>query len=226
MIKEESFFEKTCSIGKDVSVALITSVNPLANAIYQVLAKQEMKNFLYFVEKLQEKVESLEENLRRLAFECGKSERGGAFYKYSFQRVGKTSRKEQIEQIISIIITCFTSNIITEDDAEILVDIVSDLSVREERFLCELYEKLIEIDWACEEERDSRETWKFDDPFFRSENRLEPQEQEPIFNRLIAKGLLVNLNTTTFFASEQDPLLKSYEFTKLGKLLVKVIYGR
>lgn len=47
MIKEESFFEKTCSIGKDVSVALITSVNPLANAIYQVLAKQEGRKDFY-----------------------------------------------------------------------------------------------------------------------------------------------------------------------------------
>ena len=222
--EEKSFIEKIL-IGTKITGAAISTLNPLTNMIYQVYSAIEMNNLSDLVTVLNDKVKNLEEK-EGIFITGAASERGEVFLKYSFQRAARFNRKEQIEEIVAIIITCFTSNIIDEDDAEILVDIVSDLSFREEMFYCGLYEKLIELEWASEEDRDPRESWRFDDPFFEVENRLDTQEQDPIYNRLIAKGLLTKLDTTSFFRNESDPLHKAYEFTKFGKLLAKILYSR
>lgn len=218
MLKTESFVNR---ILKPATVAAITTVCPLAGGVYQFMSAIETENLSKLVNDINYRVTKLEDSDRETFIRNGSSEDGESLLKYSFIKAGRCHKKEQIDKFVDIIMAALAKDVINNDDAEVLIDIVSDMNATEGRIFREIYDTikqcyermpvLPENVYLWEIERDA--SWAV--------------EYGGLFDRFIAKGLLCEeiYSTSMTLKGEMRDNKIRYKYTYYGRLFLIIIYG-
>lgn len=226
MTEQESFLDKILSHSKHAAIAVLTTICPMANGVWQYMSAIETENLIKLVNGINERVEGLEKSDVIDFRERGSSEDGEGLLKYSFIKAAKCHRKEQIEKMVDIIIAALAKKAINYNDAEVLIDIVCDLNDEEAVFLFQIYEEFKSVN---SDESPLRQSgfinFAFEDPFFNVENDFNIKSFS-LYSRLIAKGLLEEINQTrTIWDGEKNIKHRVFRFTYYGSLFLKIIYG-
>ncbi len=229
MTEQERFVDKVFSNGRHAIIAAITTVCPVANGVYQYMSAIETENLTKLVNDIKERVERLETDAEANFMERGRSEYGEGLLKYSFIKAARCHRKEQIDKMVDIVISALGENKISESEAEVLIDIVGSLNVEEGEFLSEIYREFCTRNENAVLPKYLGPEWTFSDPFVSPYNAYN-KKAFSLYNRLIGKGLLEELNVGAsswkYVGTEfESDTVKEYRFTHYGQLYIKIIYN-
>lgn len=131
------------------------------------------KQIDFFIEK-----EKIYERLR--------TEEGEELLNYGLLKSQACHRKEQVSKMVDIIMAALTKEVIDNKDAEVLIDIVSDLNIKEAEFFLTIYNRIDHMNKEFPARISSGNGWKLE-----IENGYNfTQQADGLFRRLEGKGLL------------------------------------
>ena len=234
MREKESFVNM---ILKPATVAVLTTVCPLAGGVYQFMSAIETENLSKLVNDLNDRVTKLEENDRETFIRHGSAEDGESLLKYSFIKAARCHRKEQIDKFVDIIMAALDKEVIDNKEAEVLIDIVSDLNIEEALFFYRIYTEIDSKNKIVEEYSNGKGC-KYKKGFgvpvmedFAKNDDLFKDRSAALFNRLVGKGLLEQVSASEGGANlsgalDTEPGYKGscYYLTHYGKLFVMIVY--
>lgn len=184
--------------------------------IYQESMNQEVLN------SLEHRISKLEKSLYKNLRDSISSEDGLSLIHYAFVKTMFCHKKEQIEKFTDIIIAALAEKRLSNTDAEMLIDIVSNLNMVEAVYFKELFCRLRDHYKEYDAARYEMNFWELDKKFVRK------FEEISILERLIAKGLLdKKVEKEDFTWGGLDKLNNynvKYKYTYYGQLFINIVY--
>lgn len=187
---------------------------PYLNLISQTLSELEARRQQCFLNKLDERIKFLEQESRHKFMIELNSDNGKKLITYSLGKAKNCYVEEQFEKISEVITKALAEDLIHPNDAEVLIDIISDLNDAEAKALREIYAHMKEIN------SDTNDIckWKYN----KNDDFGIPQG---FIHRLIGKGLLVesHINRDAFWANGLEAVDFFYSYSYYGILFTKHI---
>ena len=194
------------------SIAL-TGGNFLAQ-IKEIMDKNANIQRELLVEEVVRRLQALEFKVEKLENKILTDE-ADELFNYSLIKAAECHKKEQIIKMADIIIAAVIEKKILKDDAEVLLNIVSELNTSEAEAFLEIYETL-----KYEREITVELTFNI--------TELSKEKYVDLIDRLIAKGLMKkHMYTSDLMWDAKSPLSDiRYQFTYYGVLFIKIIYQK
>lgn len=192
-----SEFYKFLTILFGVGVDLVTQ--NIAGVIKDIIDYDNNKKVENFIKDLYKRIDALEDNVKKLSLEKMATKDGQRLLHFSMVRISRCFSDEQINKIVSTIEYYLKLNIITEQEAEIIIDLLTEFNSAELELVQELSNTFLE-----NVNIDDVDIYNTDIEFSKLPNFKDKQSQITfIRHRLEGKGLLVT-EPRTFPAEGTD----------------------
>lgn len=180
-----SEFYKFLMILFGVGVDLVSQ--NIAGIIKDVIDYDNNKKVENFIKDLYQRIDALEDNVKKLSLKKMVDKDGQRLLRFSIVRLSRCFSDEQINKIVSTIEYYLKSNIITEQEAEIIIDLLTEFNSAELELVQELSNTFLE-----NVNIDDVDVYNTDIEFSKLPNFKDKQSQITfIRHRLEGKGLLV-----------------------------------
>jgi len=200
---------------------MVFSVSPYGGCVNQAISIIEQKNTLKLLEEIKLRIDRLEECTKN-TFVKNLYIKENFFY-YALIKSKSCHYENQIERLAELVVNAMAEEVINIDDAEILIDIISEINTSE----IELF-KWISDSWYKSfvvENTKEIETWEIEKEIVLKQFA----NGDGLLYRLVSKGLLKEfIRSSGAFWIKQgtvNPDKIYYSFTYYGKLWVKIING-
>ena len=178
---------------------------PLLASFISYWEYREAREREVMFKNLNERVEKLEEKQKAIFFDKGATDSGDALLNYGFIKASLCHKREQIIKIVDIIMAALAEGIISESDAEMLINIVSELNQVEAQTFMEIKDRHNE-QWLNMSFR------PVSMDIYREYSEKKKFQMKPVVERLISKGLLIEDGNGM------------YSFTYYGWRLLEIVY--
>ena len=223
-LENELYVNYTPEAAVEKAVDLLNAVGQSIPGISLLVSYKNNRDFRMMANLLVELKKQVDDFIEKeKVYERLRTEEGEALLNYGLLKSQDCHRKEQVSKMVDIIMAALAKEVIDNKDAEVLIDIVSDLNIKEAEFFLNIYNCIDRMNKEFPARMSSDYCWKIEGGIDYN-NFI--QQADGLIRRLEGKGLLESFDEYEGLNTFGPPSKKRVcNLTYSGICFVRVIYG-